>query len=182
MKSITILFTAVAILGINLLQAQNYVPVDDGTGVKFKIKNFGITVGGSFTGLKGKIEFDAAKPGNSMFDVSVESKTVNTGIGSRDKHLRKEDYFDVEKFPSISIRSTKITPATKEGWLYFFGTVTMKGVTKEISFPFRVNEENGGYRFNGEFKLNRRDYSVGGNSISLSDNLTVSLDVFAKKS
>ena len=182
MKRIRIFFTAVAILFVQTVIAQKYTPVDDGSGVKFKIKNFGVTVGGSFNGLKGMIQFDAVKLTSSNFDVSVESSTVNTGLGSRDKHLRKEDYFNVERFPAINIKSTKLTAANKEGWLYFFGTLTLKGVTKEISFPFQVTQKDGGYVFTGEFKINRRDYGVGGSSVILSDNLTVNLSVFAKKS
>lgn len=182
MKGIKLLLAAVAILYANLLPAQHYTPVDDGSEVKFKIKNFGVITGGSFTGLKGAIQFEPGKIAASSFDVTVASNTVNTGIGLRDKHLKKEEYFGVDKFPLIEIKSTKITTSNKEGWLYFFGTVTIKGVTKEISFPFEAKEQNNGYHFTGEFKLNRRDFSVGGNSFSLADNLTVSLNVFAKKS
>jgi polyisoprenoid-binding protein YceI len=181
MRSIKIILTAVAILAANLVKAQHYTPVDEGSEVKFKIKNFGVAVSGSFNGLKGHIQFDPAKLAAGSFDVTVQSNTVNTGIGLRDKHLKKEDYFGVDKFPQVQIKSTKISASNKEGWLFFYGTLTMKGVTKDISFPFEAKEQNGGYHFNGEFKINRRDYGVGGNSISLSDNLTVILNVFAKK-
>jgi polyisoprenoid-binding protein YceI len=182
MKSIKLLLGAVAILFVNLLSAQHYTPTDEGSEVKFKIKNFGVQVGGDFTGLKGTIKFESAKPVDGSFDVTVASNSINTGIGLRDKHLKKEEYFNVDKFTVIEIKSTKITASTKEGWLYFYGTLNMKGVTKEISFPFQAKEQNGGYQFNGEFKINRRDYGVGGNSFSLSDNVTVVLNVFAKKS
>ena len=77
MKRIRIFFTAVAILFVQTVIAQKYTPVDDGSGVKFKIKNFGVTVGGSFNGLKGMIQFDAGKLTSSSFDVSVESSTVD---------------------------------------------------------------------------------------------------------
>lgn len=181
MKSIKLLSGAVAILFANLLNAQHYTPTDEGSEVKFKIKNFGVQVGGDFTGLKGTIKFESTKPTEGNFDVTVASNTINTGIGLRDKHLKKEEYFNVDKYPLIEIKSTKITNANKEGWLYFYGTLTMKGVTKEISFPFRAKEQNEGYLFSGEFKINRRDYGVGGNSFSLSDNVTVILTVFTKK-
>lgn len=182
MKSIRMIFLVVASLVANLLMAQHYTPADEGSEVKFRIKNFGVTVGGDFTGLKGTITFESNKLNDCHFDVTVTSNSINTGIGLRDKHLKKEEYFNVDKYPLIEIKSTKITNANKEGWLYFYGTLTLKGVTKEISFPFQVKEQNGGYQFNGEFKMNRRDYGVGGNSFSLADNLTVSLNVFAKKS
>ena len=182
MKNIKLFFSAVAIFFVQAVSAQHYTPGDEGSDVKFKIKNLGVSVAGSFKGLKGAIHFEPAKLTNSSIEATVESSTVNTGINGRDNHLRKEEYFDVKKFGTINIKSTKITPANKEGWLYFFGTLTLKGVTKEISFPFQATEKDGGFIFTGEFKINRRDYGVGGNSLILSDTLTVSLNVFAKKS
>lgn len=160
--------------------AQNYVPVDAGSKVHFVIKNFGIKTGGDFTGLKGNIIFDPNNLSTADFNVSVDASTVDTDVESRDNHLRKEEYFDVKKYPTISFKSTKVTKTNKANYLYMFGNITIKGVTKEIKFPFTVKPENGGYLFEGEFKLNRRDFGVGGSSLSMSDDLTVSLSVVIK--
>ena len=62
-----------------------------------------------------------------------------------------------------------------------YGDLTIKGVTKPVEFGFGAIPKDGGYFFDGQFTINRRDYGVGGSSISLSDNLTVSLSVLAKK-
>ncbi|HET9056010.1 MAG TPA: YceI family protein [Chitinophagaceae bacterium] len=177
----SLFFTAVAILLAAKTFAQHYIPSQEGSDVKFKIKNFGITVTGSFKGLQGSISFDEKNISTAAFDVTVESATINTGVGARDRHLKKDEYFDVVNHPKIRMKSTKITPADKEGWLYFFGTLTIKGITKEISFPFKVRQQNEGLLFTADFKMNRRDYKVGGNSFSLADNLIVYLSVFAKK-
>ena len=160
--------------------AQNYTPVDSSSSVKFKVKNLGFNVGGSFSGLQGAITFDPNNLSACKFDVTIDANTVNTGIDMRDNHLRNEDYFDVKNHPRIRIVSTRITPSTKAGTLYFFGNLTIKNTTKEISFPFTATAQNGGYTFNGEFKMNRRDFSVGGGS-TISDNLTVTLQVATKK-
>jgi polyisoprenoid-binding protein YceI len=160
--------------------AQNFTPVDSSSSVKFKVKNLGFNVGGSFSGLQGAITFDPKNLSVCKFDVSVDANSVNTGIDMRDNHLRNDDYFDVKNYPRIKIVSTKITPSTKSGVLYFFGNLTIKNTTKEISFPFTANPQNGGYIFNGEFKINRRDFNVGGGS-TISDNLTVTLEVATKK-
>jgi polyisoprenoid-binding protein YceI len=160
--------------------AQNYSPVDSSSSVKFKVKNLGFNVSGNFSGIKGTITFDPNNLSACKFDVSIDANTVNTGIDMRDNHLRDEDYFDVKNHPRIKIVSTKVTPSTKSGVLYFFGNLTIKNTTKEVSFPFTATPKNGGYEFNGEFKMNRRDFSVGGGS-TISDNLTVTLDVVAKK-
>jgi polyisoprenoid-binding protein YceI len=157
-------------------------PADDGSSVRFAIKNFGGNVTGSFKGLKGKIVFDGVKTELSTFDVTIDVKTINTGIKLRDTDLKKEKYFNVEKFPLIRMVSTGIMKdeGNRDGYV-FKGVVIIKGVKKEISFPFTATQENDGYLFKGSFPLNRRDFGVGGSSISLSDNLTVTLSVLVKK-
>jgi len=160
--------------------AQTYSPVNNGSRVHFVINNFGIATGGNFSGLSGSIKFDPNNFAASDFDVSVDANTVDTDIESRDNHLRKAEYLDVKTYPRLLFKSTKVTKTNKDGYFYMFGTFTIKGVTKEIKFPFTATAKDGGYLFEGSFKLNRRDFGVGGKSISLSDDLTVSLSVFAK--
>lgn len=163
------------------LSAQLYKPVEEKSTVKFKIKNFGFnTVTGSFKGIQGTIRFLPENLAASAMDVTVDAKTVNTGINLRDNHLRKEEYFDVKKHPLIRFVSVRITPSSKTGTLFMFGKLTIKNVTRDISFPFTATEQDGGYLFNGEFKINRIDFGVGESS-SVSDNLTVVLNVFGAK-
>lgn len=160
--------------------AQSLIPSDHDSKVHFRIKNFGFNVTGSFSGLQGTIQFDPANLANCHFLVTVDAKTVNTGIDMRDEHLRKTEYFDVENYPHIRFESVKISPSNKSGTLFIFGKLTIKSVTKDISFPFTATPTDEGYLFSGEFKLNRRDFKVGGGS-TISDNLTVMLEVVAKK-
>jgi polyisoprenoid-binding protein YceI len=160
--------------------SQSYTPADAGSKVKFVIKNFGINTGGSFEGLSGSINFDPNNPTTASFNVSVETKTVDTDIEARDNHLRRAEYFDAEKYPKLTFTSTRVTKTNSAEHLYMFGNITIKGVTKEIKFPFKATAKDGGYLFEGSFKLNRRDFGVGGKSISLSDDLDVTLSVFAK--
>ena len=160
---------------------QALLPVDKESKVKFSIRNLGMNVTGSFTGLEGKISFDEKNLGVSSFEATVDVNTINTGIGARNNHLRKEEYFDVKNFPRIRLVSTKVTASNKAGTYFLFGKLTIKNTTLDISFPFTATPQDGGYLFNGEFKLNRRDYGVGGSSFTISDNLTVNLAVLAKK-
>lgn len=175
-------FTALALICVITTFGQNYTPTDAGSKVRFVIKNFGINTGGTFAGLAGSITFDPSNLASASFNVSVDSKSVDTDMEARDNHLRKAEYFDVEKYPKLSFRSTKITTTNKEGYLYMFGVITIKNVSKEISFPFKQTSKDGGILFEGEFKLNRRDFGVGGSSFSMSDELNVELSIFAKKS
>jgi polyisoprenoid-binding protein YceI len=179
MKKLIISFAAT--IFVSCLFAQHYTPVDNGSAIKFSIKNFGTSVSGSFKGLKGKISFDPVNLPASSVSASVDAATVNTGTGSRDTHLKKEEYFNVAAFPRIGFVSAKITRDAKEGNFLMEGKITIKGVTKAVSFPFRATAKNDGYLFEGEFKLDRRDFGVGGKSLVMSDNLLVTLSVFAKK-
>ena len=163
----------------NLLIAQ-YRPVDNGSSMQFKIKNFGINTGGSFAGLQGNIIFDINHLNDANFDVSIDANTVNTDNEMRDNHLRNDTYFDVKNYPRIHFVSTKVTLSTKAGVLFIFGKLTIKKQTKDISFPFTATTTNDGYLFKGTFTINRRDFDVGGSSI-ISDNLEVELSILAKK-
>ena len=159
---------------------QHFTPVDEGSEIGFKIRNFGVNVNGSFKGLQGKIIFFPDSLGASHFNVTIQVKTINTGIDQRDNHLRSEDYFEVEKYPVIHFVSTQVTTSTKKEYFFVFGKLTIKDVTKEISFPFKATPKESDILFEGEFTLNRRDYNVGGGSISMGDNVKLSLKVLAK--
>ena len=174
-------FTAVTLFITIASFGQTYNPTDAGSKVYFVIKNFGINTGGTFDGLAGSITFDPANLSAASFDVTVDAKTVDTDIEARDNHLRKAEYFDVEKYPKISFRSTKITATNKDGYLYMFGVITIKNVSKDISFPFTQTSKDGGILFKGDFKLDRKEFGVGGSSFSLSDDVSIQLSIFAKK-
>ncbi|MBX3257898.1 MAG: YceI family protein [Chitinophagaceae bacterium] len=165
----------------NWALGQQFIPKDEDSEVKFRIKNFGVNVTGTLKGLEGKISFYADSLAGAHFDVSVKTGTINTGIDQRDNHLQQEEYFDAKKYPTIHFVSTKVTSSTNKEYLFVFGNLTIKDVTKEISFPFKATPRGDDYLFEGEFTLNRRDYNVGGGSITMSDNLTVLLSVLAKK-
>lgn len=156
------------------------VPSDTGSKVHFVIKNFGIKTGGDFRGLKGAIKFDPNNISASTFDVTVNVSTVDTDNSRRDKHLRDDDFFDMAKYPIIKITSSKIEPTTDASTFLFTGNITIKNITKSVSFPFTISRLNGGYIFTGGFEVSRKDYAVGNNSATMSDDVEISLSVFAK--
>jgi polyisoprenoid-binding protein YceI len=175
MKKAAILFLTV----IGKLACAQYKPVDNGSAILFKIKNFGFTVAGSFTGLAGRIQFDPDRLTEAVFDVSVDVNSVNTDNSMRDDHLRKFTYLDAKNYPRIRLQSERITGSRQKGVFIFSGQLTIKNQTKKISFPFTAEGLQGGYHFNGVFSFNRKDFDVGGTS-TISDNVEVSLSVFAK--
>lgn len=163
------------------LQAQAVIqPVDGESSVRFSIRNFGINVQGRLRGLKGEIVFDPAQLGSSRFQVSLKSNTVETGNRLRDEHLKKRDYLDAVGFPEIFFRSTAVRQgATADVWL-LTGILTIKGTSKPVEIPFQAEKSGPGYRFTGSFRINRLDFKVGDSSISLSDNLTISLEIISR--
>ena len=174
-------FSIFLLINFLISAGQTYTSVDEGSKVKFIIRNFGINTAGTFEGLSGTLIFDPNNLSIAEFNVSVDAQTVNTDINARDNHLRKAEYLDVEKYPKLSFKSTKVSKTNMAEYLYIYGNLTIKDVTQEVKFPFTVTPKNGGFLFEGEFKINRRDFGVGGRSFSLSDELKVELSVFAKK-
>jgi polyisoprenoid-binding protein YceI len=171
----------VLLLMTNYINGQTYIPIDQGSKVGFEIKNFGLTTYGTFSGLKGSIEFNPKTLNTSQINVTVNTASVNTGNKSRDKHLREDDYFDVEKYPIISFVSTKIIENKLLGHFSVTGNLIIKGNTKSIQFELTALESTQGYIFKGNFNINRRNFKVGSNSMTLSDDLKVTLNVIAKK-
>jgi polyisoprenoid-binding protein YceI len=180
MKIPSLLLILCSLLAIQPLCAQQLSPADEGSAIEFSIKNFGFTAKGSFSGLSGKILYAPADPLHASFDVHILAKSINTGNNSRDRHLREDDYFDVEHFPQISIKSESITAAKQNGAYILHGILTIKGTSRKIDLPFTVKPEGSGFIFEGSITINRLDYKVGSSSISLADNATVYLKVFAK--
>jgi len=159
--------------------AQSYTPIDAESKVAFIIKNFGIKVDGSLKGIKGDILFNPGALNTSSFNVSVNAATIDTDNSARDKHLKKAEYFDTEKFPLITIASSKISKAGTQDLYKMMGNLTIKGITLPIELNFTATPLAKGYRFKTSFTINRRDFKVGGKSLPLSDNVTVNLDVVA---
>lgn len=176
MKCIIVLFVFLAQTSV----AQTYLPMDADDAVQFRIKNLGFDVNGSFSGLKGKILFNGDNLSASNIEVTINASTVNTGNSTRDKHLRGKDYFDATAFPQIKITSERVARSVTPGYYVFFGKLSMKGVIKEISFPFKATAENGGIRFTGSFSIKRRDFGVGGRN-TISNDVDIKLNVLTKK-
>ncbi|MES2734636.1 MAG: YceI family protein [Bacteroidota bacterium] len=176
MRSI-LLFTIASISWLNL-SAQSW-DVSSAT-VGFKIKNAGLPVNGTVGGLVANIDFDPKNPSAARIEASVNAKSIDTGIGLRNRHLQKEDYFWGEKYPKITLKSTKVV---SNGANNFIGTfaLTIKAVTRNVEIPFTFSETNGNGQLQGSFEINRKDYTVGGNSWTMGDNVTINLAVSLAK-
>ncbi len=106
------------------------------SNVTFSIRHIVSQVRGSFTDFSGTIHYDQKNPGKSTVEATIKTASINTNNGRRDDHLRSPDFFDAEKYPTITFKSTK---AVKKGdKLMVTGNFTMHGTTKEITIPVEV--------------------------------------------
>lgn len=175
----TLFLFSIAMIASHILPAQTHWKVST-SSVTFKIKNLGLTVDGSFGGLISDIQFDAANYLNSSIESSIDVNTLSTRIDLRNKDMKKEEYFNAPVYPQITLKSTSFS---KENDGTFIGSfkLTMKRISKNVIIPFSYSEKENTAVFKGSFSLNRRDYSVGGNSWTMSDSLRVSLIINAIK-
>lgn len=171
-------FLACCLLVFQFAQGQ-FHPVASESGVHFTIHNFGFKTGGNLAAPEGDIYFNADDLTHSAFNINIKSESINTDNDSRDEHLREEDYFDTKNYPLIRFVSTSIRASGKKGEYETVGLLTIKKVSREIQIPFTAVRSGSGWLFTGSFKMNRRDFGVGGSS-TISNELTVDIKVLAR--
>lgn len=146
-------------------------------------------VRGAFNKVSGTIEYDAAKPAASKVDATIDMSSVDTHDAQRDEHLRKADFFDVEKYPTMTFKSTKVV-AKGKGHLSVTGDLTLHGVTKsvvlEVDGPTEElkDPKNGGKRgASATTTIHRKDFGISYNKtldnggVALGEDVAVTLDV-----
>ncbi|MEX0880419.1 MAG: YceI family protein [Thermoanaerobaculia bacterium] len=178
-----------------LFAAETYTVDKNHSDVSFQIRHFASKVRGSFADAEGTIQADPAKPEVSSVVFTIKTASIDTNNPDRDKHLRSADFFDAEKFPEITFKSAKITPAGKDKY-NVTGTLTMHGVSKEVTLPVTflgfAKDPEGNQRasFETTIKLNRKDFGINWNKaldaggFMLSDDVdaTINLETVQKKS
>jgi polyisoprenoid-binding protein YceI len=137
--------------------------------VSFQIRHFVSKVRGRFTDFACTVVADNAKPENSSVEFTIKATSIDTAAEGRDKHLRSADFFDVEKYPEITFKSSKVKPTAKDRF-EVTGTLTMHGVSKEITLPVsyggvimtkgREGQEQPKAGFSTETTLNRKDFGI----------------------
>lgn len=159
--------------------------------ISFKVKHNGlIEIPGFFRDFTGKVEYNAADVSKSTVEFWAKATSIDTGVAGRDNHLRSKDFFEIEKFPDITFKSTNVERKGKV-WVVT-GDFTMKGVTKPMTFPFYLTgfipgKDKSPTRMGitASTSLNRRDFGInyGGNLPSgiavISDNINIVLEIEA---
>lgn len=120
---------------------------------------------GTFQDFSGTLTYSPVDPAKCKIEVTVEAASLDTRVANRDKVLRSDDFFDVEKFPTLSFRSTAVTSTAADAY-DVEGDLTIHGITHHISVPVqvigvRVMPGIGDFAgFETSFTVDRRDYGV----------------------
>jgi polyisoprenoid-binding protein YceI len=192
MKNRFALLIALLIVAAPLVAADLPYSIDKAhSNATFRIRHMMSSVAGRFGDLDGAINIVRDNPAASSVEFTIKSASIDTASEGRDKHLKSADFFDVEKFPTITFKSTAIAKSSTKDVFDVTGDLTMHGVTKRITLPVTFL----GYGKNGrgmplagfeiETTLNRKDYGIVWNrnldegSVLLSDDVKVAIAIEA---
>jgi polyisoprenoid-binding protein YceI len=139
--------------------------------VEFRIKHMMIShVKGQFTGVSGILSLDEGNVEDSSIAATVEVSSLNTSDGQRDAHLKSADFFDAENFPTISLRSSRIS-SIPDGGLLVSGQLSIRGVTRDVEFavdgpsnPAKDPWGNTRIGLSATTRINRKDFGLTWNS------------------
>jgi polyisoprenoid-binding protein YceI len=160
------------------------------TVAEFKVRHMMISnVKGHFTGIKGVLSLDETDFTKSHVEGEIAAASVYTREGQRDTHLKSADFFDVEKFPTLSFKSTRVSRVA-EGEFHVAGDLSIHGVTRNVVFnvegptpPAKDPYGNTRIGLSATTKINRKDFGLTWNTaletggILIGDEVTITLDV-----
>ena len=154
------------------------------SSAQFAVRHLAIsTVRGAFTKVSGTVAFDDKDISKSSVDVTIDAASVDTRVEGRDKDLRSDHFFDVEKYPTLTFKSTKVEQG-EAGKLRVTGDLTIHGVTKSVvldvegpSAPVKDPWGNQRMAVNASTKINRQDFGVKWNAKMDNGGLVVGDDV-----
>ena len=160
------------------------------SNIHFSIRHLMISnVRGAFTGVKGTVVYDPDDPGGSNIRAEIDVNSIDTRDENRDKHLKTADFFDVEKYPTMTFASTKVE-RTGENEYKVTGDLTLHGVTKPVALNVEeVSPETkdpwGNYRMgaSAKGKVNRKDFGLAFNApletggVMLGDDVKLEFDL-----
>jgi polyisoprenoid-binding protein YceI len=189
----TLLAAALVATSVAASARADVYTIDKGhSEVSFQVRHLVTQVRGNFNDYQGTINLDPANLERSSVDFQIKADSIDTNLADRDKHLRSEDFFFVEKYPQITFKSKGIKKTGKDTY-DVAGTLTMRGVSKEVTLPVTFlgtvkdpwgNEKAG---FATDLTLNRKDYGINWNAaldnggVVLSDDVKISINLETQK-
>lgn len=161
---------------------MTFTPDQVHTVLGFRAATLIFKVPGAFRSYHAEISGDPASLENAKVMIAIDTKSIDTANGTRDNHLRSEDFFNAAKFPKITFVGTKLW--REGGKLMVAGALDMHGVKKDMTLAFEEsNGKNGAgvhtWSYEANFKINRKDFGIGiGDklaAISLKDDVELNL-------
>lgn len=160
------------------------------SSVNFSIKHMMIAkVHGGFEKVSGTLTYDSDQPENSKVEAVIEAASINTREPARDTHLKSADFFDVEKFPNIEFKSTKIEQAG-DGELKVTGDLSIHGITRSVILAVdgpseQLKDPWGNLKMgiSATTKIKRKDFGLNWNAaleaggVLVGDDVSITLDI-----
>ena len=184
-RTYALLLSALAVPAL----AADYTIDSAHTAASFSVRHLMVSnVRGEFKKVTGKVVYDESNPAATVVEANIDVSTVNTGEPQRDKHLKSPDFFDLDKFPTMTFVS-KSAQKTSQG-LDITGDLTLHGITKpvvlhvsgitpEIKDPFGMLRRGA----TATAVINRQDFSVlwnkslDGGGVVVGDEITITIDI-----
>ena len=156
------------------------------SSAQFSVRHLGLsTVRGAFAKVNGSVLYDPANPGKSSIQVTIDAASVDTRVEMRDNDLRSANFFDVQKYPTITFQSKKVESAGP-GKLKVAGDLTLHGVTKEVILDVdgptpAIKDPMGKQRLRmgaaATTRISRNDFGVSADAGMVGDEITITLDI-----
>jgi polyisoprenoid-binding protein YceI len=189
MRTIVSLAVATVICGSNFAATSTWKLDPQHSSAQFSVRHMAISaVRGAFSKVTGTVSLDDQDMSKSSVDVSIDASTVDTREPARDKDLRSDHFFDVEHFPTMTFKSTKVEQVSA-GKLKVTGNLTIRGVTKEVvldvdgpTAPVKDPYGNQRAAVNATTKINRQDFGVKWNAtmdnggVVVGDEVNITID------
>ncbi len=177
------LVTLIAMTAAAAAQAATWKIDPAHSSAQFSVRHLGVsTVRGAFTKVTGEAKHDPADPTKDSLTATIEASSVDTRVEMRDNDLRSPNFFDVQKYPTITFQS-KQTKVAGSGKLQITGDLTIHGVTKEVvldvdgpSAPVKDPWGNQRIGASASTKVNRKDFGVNGAPGAVGDEITITID------
>ena len=162
--------------------AATYKVDPDHTTVSFKIRHLFSKVEGTFNQFEGTFDYVPDHPEQWKANATIQAASINTRVEKRDNHLRSPDFFDVEKYPTLTFTSDQVTDATPTS-AKLHGLLTIHGVAKRVVLNLEILGEakdpwgNVRASFTATTTVNRKDFGVSWNKVLETGQLLVGDEV-----
>ncbi len=125
-------------LFVRPVSAATYTIDADHSSVTFKIRHLFSKTSGQFNQFEGTLDYEPGKPEIWKAEAVIQAASIDTNVAKRDDHLRSKDFFEVETYPTLVFKSTKVTDVTAEG-AKLHGNLTMHGVTRPVVMDLSIH-------------------------------------------